>query len=241
MQQIVASTRIFFKRHAAAEIPALCFGKFFSLAGRRAISSLLLKTQGNKATQFFLSQTPIYCYCCCYSCWVLSKCMITWCASVLGSNCLPKFAYRIPTTLAVERDGEYIRNIDGNGNDCETSQPKDYRVTFPSTQVLSLPKRTFSLAVLTKGTKLAEYAFRSCFLSTGTGFALKYPHFLSSISLSSHKNKKIQQIFVRLQTVHSLELCKGMEEGDTEKDGVRSQHSRCLEKSKVLTQEELNR
>lgn len=136
------------------------------------MSSLLLKTQGNKATQFFLSQSPIYCYCCCYSCWVLSKRMTTWCASVLGSNCLPKFAYRSPTTLAGERDGEYIRNIDGNGNDCETSQPKDYRVTFPSTQVLSLPKRAFSLAVLTKGTKLAEYALRSCFLSTGTGLAL---------------------------------------------------------------------
>lgn len=45
MQQIVASTSAFCEGRPAAEISALCFGKFSSLVGNCSINSILLKTQ----------------------------------------------------------------------------------------------------------------------------------------------------------------------------------------------------
>ena len=117
------------------------------------------------------------------------------------------------------------------------SQIHVYRLFLP----LGCPhsKRVFSLAVLMKGVKSVEYAYSVPLPSTG--FTLKHPYFLSPNSpFASHKNKQIQQVFARFQTVHGLVLCKGTV-GDAKEERARSELSCCPWGSKVLTQGEVNR
>lgn len=71
-------------------------------------------------------------------------------------------------------------------------------------------KESIFLSSAHERNKVSRICYPEWFNSTGTRFALKDAHFLWSNSpLSSHKNKQIQQIFVRFRTVPGLVLCEG--------------------------------
>lgn len=163
--------------------------------------------------------------------------MIMWCASAHGSKCLPTFAYRSPQ----------YKQIREMGNTSETLTEMEmfvkllnYKIIEPLFLPPSCPhyRRASPLAALTKGTKSGEYAIWKCFHSTGTGFAHFCHPVLSPPTRATRSNKYLSgsRLYIALSCAKARRWV-----GSMEKDGARSQPSRCLEKSQVLIQEELNR